>query len=378
MQRRGHPGRIRACRGAARHAWAGAALAAALTCGAGMAAAADSLISTNQAYVEQILSSRGFDINDKKAVFAFVFKQLPEQVKVYPTEDYYYFKFNHEGASYSGNLRFQAEERDQGKVHFAYALDFTQWMPPNETAHVLFERKDGIDVDRVDAWTYRVTYEGKSVVFALNKMEGVKPPPGAISPDERYLGPIFDESAVRFFLVYNSKLKQFLYILDETGPPADILVTSQITDRILMGKRTGFAFYQDHKLNRRILIGAYDGNSQVNNYFDGPFDQLPDNFFEGDVLRNILLEIDPSMKGTIDRFGSSFDGETRYMISPYMYYEQERELAIFHRCATNKSIKPELYYACFNYENKEGEKPGLAAERPKVKADRPPRERRGR
>jgi hypothetical protein len=358
---------------AARLAWAGVAIAAGLVCSAGVAAAADaSAISTNEAYVEGVLSSRGFDINDKKAVFAFVFKQLPDNVKVYPTEDYYYFKFNHEGASYSGNLRFQAEERDQGKVHFAYAMDFTQWMQPNETAHVLFERKDGIDVDKVDAWTYRVTYEGKSVVFGLNKMEGVKPPPTAIAPGERYLGPVFDESAVRFFLVYNSKLKQFLYILDETGPPADILVTSQITDRILMGKRTGFAFYQDHKLNRRILIGAYEGNSAVNNYFDGPFDQLPDNFFEGDVLRDILLEIDPKMKGTIDRFGSSFDGETRYMIAPYMYYAQETDLGIFHRCATNKKIAAELYYACFNYEDKEGQKAGLAAERPKVKSDRPP------
>ena len=53
-----------------------------------------------------------------------------------------------------------------------------------------------------------------------------KPGPQSIGPDEKYLGPIFDESAVRFFLVYNSKLKQFLYILDESGPPADILVTS--------------------------------------------------------------------------------------------------------------------------------------------------------
>ena len=30
--------------------------------------------------------------------------------------------------------------------------------------------------------------------------------------------------------------------------------------------------------NRQILIGAFVGNTQLNNYFDGPFDQLPDNY----------------------------------------------------------------------------------------------------
>jgi hypothetical protein len=86
---------------------------------------------------------------------------------------------------------------------------------------------------------------------------------------------------------------------------------------------------------------------QVNNYFDGPFDQLPDNILEGDVLKEAILEVDPSLKGKIDRYGSSFDGETRFMIAPYLQYERENELAMFDRCANNKRIKPELYYACF-------------------------------
>ncbi|MCC7348579.1 MAG: hypothetical protein IT538_14395 [Variibacter sp.] len=341
-------------------------------------AAGGSALSTNEAYVNDVLSSRGFDISDMKAVFAFVFKQLPERVKVYPTEHYYYFKFNHQGAQYSGNLRFQNEERDQGKFHFAYAMDFTQWLPPGDTKHVVFERKDGMELERIDDWTYKLTYDGKSVTFDLNKMEDAKPGPQSIGPDEKYLGPIFDESAVRFFLVYNPKLKQFLYILDESGPAADILVTSRISDRILMGQRTGFAFYRDAKLDRRILIGAFSGNSEVNNYFDGPFDQLPDNFFEGDTFRNILLEVDPELKGKIDRFGSSFDGETRYMIAPYMYYEREQDLAVFHRCATNRSIRPELYYACFAWEEKEGSRPGLAAIRLQREAQGEPRSGAGR
>ena len=36
-------------------------------------------------------------------------------------------------------------------------------------------------------------------------------------------------------------------------------------------------------------------NSEVNNYFDGPFDQLPDNFMEGEAFREMLLKVEPSL-----------------------------------------------------------------------------------
>ena len=61
------------------------------------------------------------------------------------------------------------------------------------------------------------------MLFALNDVSQIKPPAGAIGPDERLIGPVFDESAVRFFLVYNSKAKVFHYILDETAPVPDEL-----------------------------------------------------------------------------------------------------------------------------------------------------------
>ncbi|BAT61329.1 hypothetical protein GJW-30_1_03886 [Variibacter gotjawalensis] len=329
---------------------------------------------THEAYVESLFQPTTLDLKDKKAVFDFVLKSLPERVKVYPSEHYYYFRFMHRGQTYTGNIRLENDLRDQGKVHFAYAPEFTSWLPISETEHQLFEKKDGIDVERVDPLTYRITSAGKSVVFELNDLAKVKVPPEVIAQGEKLIGPMFDESAVRFFLVYNSKLRQFLYILDETGPPADALVSSQVSDRILIGKRTGFAFYNDHKLNRRILIGVVSSNVALNNYFDGPFDQLPDNMIEGDTLKDAILEVDPSLKGKIDRFGSSFDGETRFMIAPYLQYGDERELSIFHRCATSKKVKPEHYYACFAISDNER---GLMTTRAEAKeAGKPQRARR--
>src|SRR5690606_2418947 len=99
---------------------------------------------------------------------------------------------------------------------------------------------------------------GRTVVFELNDLSQVVPPASALGPDDRFLGPVFDESGIRFFLVFNRELKLFHYILDETVPVPDELFSSQFADRILIARRTGFAFYNEHRLNRKILIGVFE------------------------------------------------------------------------------------------------------------------------
>jgi hypothetical protein len=135
------------------------------------------------------------------------------------------------------------------------------------------------------------------------------------------------------------------------------LMPTKQSDRILIGKRTGFAFYRDHRLDRKILIGAYELNSTVNNYFDGPFDQLPENFIEGDTLYDLIIDSDPSVKGKIDRLGEYFDGSGRYLIHPYLLYRKDTDLRPVHRCATSKRISPAVYYACFVFDDDETTSP---------------------
>ena len=316
---------------------------------------------THQSYVEDVLKTFSLPIEDPKAVFAYVLDNLPERVKVYPTENYYYFRFVHNHSQYAGNIRLDPVTREQGKVHIAYSIDFTEWKDEDPAFHMLLGKADGVTVEKLDALVYRVSYKDKSVVFELNDLSKVIPPPNAIGPDEKYIGPIFDDSAVRFFLVYNHKLKLFHYILDETVPVTDVFNESMISNRILIGKRTGFAFYRDHRLDRKILIGVFEGNARVNSYFDGPFDQLPDNFIKGETLRSAILEVEPRLAGQIDRYGSSPDGYSRYMIAPYLHYRTEDELAIFPNCAESKKVPAELYYACFlvdpDYQSQTSEPP---------------------
>ncbi|MPZ41029.1 MAG: hypothetical protein GEU95_23890 [Rhizobiales bacterium] len=313
-------------------------------------------IHTNQQFLEDLaISNTNLKATDAVSVFRMVLESLPDRVTVYPTENYYYFKFNYAGVSYSGNIRLENERRDQGQVHFAFAPEFSEWKEEDPAVFKILTNADGVSIEKITDLSYRVSLGTKTVVFDLNDLSQVKPPADAMSGDERFIGPIFDESGVRFLLVYNQRLKAFHYLLDETIKPNESFTPSPSTDRILIGKRTGFAFYRDHKLDRKILIGVFEGNSRVNNYYDGPFDQLPDNFLDGNSLRDAVLDVAPYLKGRIDRYGSSFDGETRYMISPYTHYSTEDDLLMFHHCAESKDVPADQYHLCFVYDESEDE-----------------------
>ena len=321
-------------------------LAAGLASTCAAAQAQQPVLHTDQAYVEEATRTSSLDIDDPMAVFAFVFANLPDRVTVYPTENYYYFTFIHHGVPYDGNIRLDASNRDQGKVNFAYTEDLERWRGDIPDHYRLLDGAAGVQLEKLDPLTYRMTFRGKSVVFALNDLSGVRPPASALAPGETFIGPVFDESGIRFFLVYHSAIKAFLFILDETATVADGFEPTRRTDRIVIGKRTGFAFYRDQLRHRKILIGAYEGNVQTNSYFDGPFDQLPDNFIEADALRDALIDMDPTLKGHIDRFGHLPGGE-RVDVGAYLSYRSEADLVMFDRCATARQAKPSAYYRCF-------------------------------
>jgi len=79
------------------------ALSALLTAGAVCAQAADPpQLHPHQSYMEEVLRPGALDVKDPMAVFAFVLNSLPDTVKVYPTENYFYFRFMLNGSPYAG------------------------------------------------------------------------------------------------------------------------------------------------------------------------------------------------------------------------------------------------------------------------------------
>ncbi|MGD9539885.1 hypothetical protein [Methylocystis sp.] len=300
---------------------------------------------TNEMSIEDATRRATLAIDDPLAVFAFVLGALPDRVRTYPTENYYYFSFVLNGTRYLGNIRLPAAERDSGKLRFEYYQETSAGSGQGSAFHTILDSSHGVAVEKVAPLTYRVTQGSKSVIFALEDLSGVRPPESAIGPNEEFLGPIIDESGMRFYLVYNSRLKLFHYVLDENSAGADELVRSRRNDRLFIGRRTGFAFYRDRRLDQRILIGVREEDSRLNTYFDGPFDQLPENFIKGESLRDAIVDFDPSVSGEIDRFGNFLDGSGRYLIHPYIRYRTLNDLYAVHRCAS-RSERAAKYYKC--------------------------------
>jgi hypothetical protein len=314
---------------------------------------------TNESEIVALLRSSPLAIDDPVAVLAFVMGQLPERVQVYPSENYYYFRFVHNGVEYDGNIRLAAADRDQGVLKFAYFERSADWIDKPAGRYASLGAAEGVMVEKVAPLTYRVTLNqsvgGKTVTFALNDLSQVAPPQGLLGSDEKFLGATFDESGIRFLLVFNTKLKIFHFLLDETVSVADGLVAAAGSDRILIGKRTGFAFYQYR--GRKILIGVSARQSQLNTSYDGPFDQLPENFIEGEALREAIVAADPRVKGRIDRLGNYLSGDARYLIHPYLPYQRVADLRVFHRCATSRSVAEARRPLCFVVDDGEAQRP---------------------
>ncbi|MCP5083602.1 MAG: hypothetical protein GY948_18095 [Alphaproteobacteria bacterium] len=275
-------------------------------------------------------------LDDVPSVFQFVLNSLPDRVKVYPTENYFYFYFHQNGVKYAGNIRLDVGRRDEGFINFAYFRASTHWASDQKDYGAVLGANQGVTVEKKNEFAYKISAGGKSVVFELNDLSDVRPPEGIVRAGENYLGPVFDESGVRFFLIFDKPEKKFRYVLDETVPLTDQLVAGRGLNNTVIGWRTGFAFLKEGKPERKVLIGIYRANADVNNYLDGPFDQLPDNFLKGDELRQALLITRPHLKGKIDRFGNALDREERELIAPYAEYETVDDLKIAEECATER------------------------------------------
>ena len=131
---------------------------------------------------------------------------------------------------------------------------------------------------------------------------------------------------MEFYLVYNRNRRHFSFFLNETSASRDKFIPLSKESPFVLGLRTGFVFWLNKTNNRRLLVGVYEQNVELNNAYDGPFDQLPDNFIKGEMLRETILHARPDMKGKIDRYGNFTDEKQRFLVSPYLTYFQPEDL----------------------------------------------------
>lgn len=285
--------------------------------------------------------SEELDLSNPKNVFDYVWKKLPYYAIVYPTERYYYFSIP--SISLAGNLRFA--DIETGLLSFAYfnTEDTLQFQ------YTVLSQKDGLDVKMISEKLVKLSYAGKTVFFHLPSQDTNLPNSFSLLPDEEFVANIQDESAIRFFLIFNDTTKSFYYVVNEDYPITETL--TDLGEHLLLGDRTKFIYWNDEDTRRKILIGVDAYSIMANNYFDGPFDQVPPHL----PLRDKLYKAYPYtqyLRG-LDEHGNFLDFEgQRVAISPYTdYYGNDfPEVKEMIESCINK--KGPVLWACLTYESK--------------------------
>ncbi len=311
---------------------------------------------TNESFIKGF--DNPLDLLDSLSVFRYVFGNLDDEVTMYPSENYYYFRFTASGKSMWGSLSLSAHSRDKGILGFGYIEKQDRYTGENYDAvggGKEFSREDGVIVEKINPFRYSATFEGKTVFFNFNLLSLDVPGKARLRNDEVFVGPNFDESGMKFYLIFNSREKHLFWILNEDGNLAETF--NFINNYVVVGERTGFAFYLDTINNRKILVGIDAYNALLNNWYDGPFDQLPDNYvYTGQLELKKYIEAAYYLDtGSIDKYGNyTYEEGARVAVAPYYAYYSVDDLiekletcmqipdtsAAFYSCLTEQIFFP--------------------------------------
>lgn len=282
----------------------------------------------NQQLIESA-SATGLNLDSPDDVFRHIFSRLPDTVVVYPTENYYYFILFVAGREVRGNINLPARYRDQGILSFGYA-EFDEFMlGPSKgvTGAKYFSQADGVVIHRVDRFTYTVTYNGKTVTFRLNQLPQEPPKRFRLGTEEVFVQRTLDESGYQFFLLFNEKSNSLFWVLNEEPGVPDTLEPAG--EDLLVGRRSGFAFWVDKAHDdRKILLAVRRLNIMRNDYYDGPFDQLADNYADETKVAEYMKRAVPELRGRIDMYGYYTDSPrpARVALATYFTYFARSEL----------------------------------------------------
>ncbi len=288
-------------------------------------------------------SDKSVSYSHPKDFFSYIFKKLPTFAVVYPTETYYYYNVRMpSGVEISGNLRLLDAEK--GILHIGY---FIKDDAGGRSWSADLGVPDGVLIKQVEDGVFDVSYETKTVRFVLPAALGL-PLGFKLLPEEEFVTRIFDESGVKFLLIYNRRTASFYYVVNEDETPVEM--TTRPVSSFAKGDKTGFIYFLDEQYQRRLLVGVSAFSVYANDHYDGPFDQVPPHL----PLKEKLESAYPYVvyRGGIDEYGNfrKIEGE-RVAISPYSQYEDSNSLIdFFSHCSGSESKS--VLWSCLAYESK--------------------------
>ena len=271
------------------------------------------------------------DLSDRAAVISYVLKNCDAVNFVYPTEQYFYFKFYSGHRLISGNLRFC--ESEKGVVHFGY---FDEHDPSVSFFGSIKNDQNGAVITNNDCVTLRfLDIERKFVIKYLRINDNDQ----KLQNGEEVICRVLDESGYHFKLLFNQSDNYFFYVLDESENLPEPLSELTVGDfKFYVGLESRFILFRDQISKRRILVGVQIDKIKWNTYFDGPFDQVPPNLDLKDRLERAYPYV--RYRGGIDKHGNfrKVYG-SRVAISPYKEYSTVSEFLAFALPTIYKSNK---------------------------------------
>jgi hypothetical protein len=281
------------------------------------------------------------DINNVDKTLVAVMQHLPHEVQIFTTEQYSYFTFTHEGVEYQGNIRI--EDKGNPRVFFTYFPRGATWLPDPAGYDKIYEGNSILKIEKTEPFSYRLTVAGIDRIFKQIDVSKENPPAKLLKIDEVFLGQVHDDSGVWFFLVFDKKAKTALYLLNEKHGPVDILVPARNSVdnkwvRLFIGQRTGYVYWQEIEPERKRLVGVYLDNIERNNYFDGPFDQLPDSYSGPMTIKQVFQQVKPNQAKNMDEHGNFINAPGfRASIDAYLAYQSLNEFKPLEKCLDGKN-----------------------------------------
>lgn len=274
------------------------------------------------------------DLTNAQAVFQAVFSRLPDHVFVFPTENYFYWQLRSGGREIRGNLRLASGQREKGLLSFAAAeyIDFPEDLAPDPSLTLIktFTADDGVIVSCSNAFSCAVTAFGRTVQFSFSQLPQEAPTKFKLAPGEKLIERTWDESGLQFFLLLDESHGDFLWVLNEEFTHPEHF--AEIAENGVLGRRTGFAFWIDAACQKRkVLAGVRQLSVVRNDYYDGPFDQLADNYAASRPLRVSVESALPEYRGRIDLYGYILDAPkpSRVALTNYFRYRDLTEMKSF-------------------------------------------------
>jgi len=284
----------------------------------------------NQRIIEG-LSAQDLDVHNPYEVFSYIFSRLPDEVTVYPSENYFYFFLYADGIQWSGNMRLPARTRADGDLSFAYFEfeDFPLGTRSGDSHAKMLNEPDGVLVREQSRFIWEVEYEGKIVEFHLNELRQDRPRSFVLDQNEVFIQRTFDESGLQWFLIFNRALNYFSWILNEEEQVPELISEFEENPNYYIGRKSGFLFWNDAEHNnRKVLMAIRRASVQRNDYYDGPFDQLADNYAAETNVSEFMQRAYPDTRGNVDTYGYYLDSENslRVAISPYYTYGEHEDI----------------------------------------------------